>query len=1327
MASVINEFSGEEIKLKNEYRPGSSITPIPVSMEFDNEVHDIYNQPLPQNMPGKSQEKPGLLETFAGKFTEQEELLQLNQWVDRQKADSNPLDDFVPLNWSPTEDKSSFIGVDKRNMGYILDATGPKDQRRRYNYVLDKQEHDERVSNGNILMQLAGGFTGAVVSPSSLIPIAKAVKFARASQLFLQNMPKMVGGIAVASASHEAVLETSKIGGNLSDWVTNTMIDTVIGTAFMGAHLGINYAKEAWNLYNARSAIKMMNDGIDARPVINEKGIVEGFRATPMDSSVGAAEVDMAQVYLDAAISKSTFHSIPYIGDKVGEALGKAGSYTSGFISPKIRMMNSRFPSIRALANAFAEHSFITKGIEAGRAVQAPFETMMKVLKGTNKTLKTTYDGFYMNRNGIEWNNNKTGERQLTNMKDLTEKYFRDGRISRDDFGREVQYALIEETPSEHAAVNNAAEYLRKNMDPLYLEYLKLYGISDKILRRKTSNGYLSRVYNVARMETNEREFIQDVALELQNDDAIIQGLLEPVRLNAERVRNAQEQHDLLIRNKSATDEQIASSSANLADLKRAHSASENELQNHLRENEELDRLIDDIHAVSHNEAQQIKTILKPLDNIRKKLEEQKLNVTRAKAERSSNKELSHTARTSETAGKRARLKDMSEKDVVIEERKLKDIQDEYDLEIERLQEQMHNREIPEELYFRIPNSNRYELKDPANRLKLRDMYESDFSRQTAAKGYYDSILNQTAEDNINSIMKKRMGEDKTNPLVKRTLLLRDKFLYDKNWLHPDPAINVMNYRNTLGRKNAQKIILNRLTVNGTFEELIERFGKEHEQAKQDLIKPLDAIDRKISRLKENENLTDTDKEKIKSLEAGRNKIKAEYDKKVRKLGKNYAKNKRDMEETIALMQGKNSGSKRAREYSKMANLYAVATKLGFLPFTMSTDLMANVFKHGFWPTIRDGLLPMLKTLGGLLNTAEGEAIRLNAAHAHLADMHVNHAYTDKNWTGTSQTYEPVQGKLATGLETLAHYSQNFSMANYVENFNQRNTAAILNIKIMRAMQQFTEGKLKVGDRDYQDLLKYGLDPVEFAERFMNGFKEGGEKGLMESKLAHYWSWSDVEASNKMSEAILRGVSDTIIRKGLLDAPFALNNPLLNSLFLFKGYTLATLTRFLAPLMQRPDAQKLIGTMLMMTVGSTQNPLRRLVAGKDPTEEDEHMFRNAVRDGGVFSILGDGYEEMNFITHGLINEQFGGVQNERYFNRTEMGVFNGPIGGMANDLTKIIGMVGSSELNQSDLRRMASNTPFLYSWQLRALVNKWIENTELPENRNKAHKLKEAS
>jgi hypothetical protein len=292
----------------------------------------------------------------------------------------------------------------------------------------------------------------------------------------------------------------------------------------------------------------------------------------------------------------------------------------------------------------------------------------------------------------------------------------------------------------------------------------------------------------------------------------------------------------------------------------------------------------------------------------------------------------------------------------------------------------------------------------------------------------------------------------------------------------------------------------------------------------------------------------------------------------------------------------------------------------------------------------------------------------------------------------------------------------NWSGANYVENFLQRWTAQVIQSKIIKNMLDFKAGKLSKAE--HENLLRYGLEPGQWADRIINEWKAAGsDVNGFGGYRSNYWKWQDLEAANRVSSTIMRGTRDTIIRRGQFDTPFAMDNPLINSIFLFKGYTFTTINRFLVPMLQQPDAQKIVGTLLMMTAGATQNPLRRIVNGQDPHQEDDYMFRNAMRDGGVFSSFMDLYEDANFLTNGLLQET---VTNERYRNRLEMGAWNGPAMAPLGDTARIIGMVGRGEWNQQDLKRLAVNVPFLYSWQTRQLTNMMLEQTGLPETRAKA-------
>ena len=209
-----------------------------------------------------------------------------------------------------------------------------------------------------------------------------------------------------------------------------------------------------------------------------------------------------------------------------------------------------------------------------------------------------------------------------------------------------------------------------------------------------------------------------------------------------------------------------------------------------------------------------------------------------------------------------------------------------------------------------------------------------------------------------------------------------------------------------------------------------------------------------------------------------------------------------------------------------------------------------------------------------------------------------------------------------------------------------------------------------------------------------------------------------------MAETIYRGTKDTIIRRGMFDAPFALDDPIMGMLFMFKGYVAASMTRYLTPLMQRPDAEKVLGTVLMMGAGSLVTPLRRLVKGEEAFQEDDNMFWNAVVDGNVFSPIADTLEHVNVLMGGNLLKD---IRNDRYRDRTIAGLIAGPAGGMADDIVHVLKMISSGNLNQNDVNKIARLIPFTQSWQFRGLSNKMVESLGLPETYNDAQAMDNAS
>src|SRR5690606_7614325 len=131
--------------------------------------------------------------------------------------------------------------------------------------------------------------------------------------------------------------------------------------------------------------------------------------------------------------------------------------------SPLVRMINSPFKTERAFIDRVADHSFITEGIEKGLPAPQRFQNLFDQLQGSNRALAAQINGLHAARNGFDISN-----RAVTTLKNMRGRVLKEGYVSKEEFGREIQDVFINEQSSKHAAVNEAANWLRNHIDESY-------------------------------------------------------------------------------------------------------------------------------------------------------------------------------------------------------------------------------------------------------------------------------------------------------------------------------------------------------------------------------------------------------------------------------------------------------------------------------------------------------------------------------------------------------------------------------------------------------------------------------------------------------------------------------------------------------------------------------------------------------------------------------------------------------------------------------------------------------------------------------------------
>ena len=998
--------------------------------------------------------------------------------------------------------------------------------------------------------------------------------------------------------------------------------DSIAGIALMGAGEGIGKLFRGMAIWNARGTMKVVQDGIEAVPVLNSEG--EMVRIMAKSNDAGAAEVKTAEDYLNSSMVKSGLFAVPILGNMIGK-----GAST---FNPIFRMMNSEFPHVAGIIDRVADHGIVTERNLQGNPSPIKFENILDDYRAETTNAYTQVKAMHYEANGISSNNAVVAKAQ-----DLKASFSDTDYITPQKFQEKIDYALRTEKSSDIAAVNDAAALLRPLIDKPYERWRELNNYPEEILPPKTSQAYLMRVYDVNEMLNREGDWTRLVSSSLAKQDAVIDSYMKPIEEFKQYVSTVEKQHQELVRNKNSSAEAIRKSAEEIAGLKKELRKKRHDMQDALRHNSSLRALVHDAGALSAKEAAQLKKMMKPLNDAKKQQKTAKAQIAKLKFDKVKLKDKVSKTKDPELAKKHLADYDAIDAQVIALEDKVNEFYHKEQQARADLEDKVREGKI-NKLYYTKSRDGVIEFKDPKDRLKFRKRYKSNDERNQAALAYYNTILNQSAEDTISQTMGSLLGRHGENHLKERTLLIPDEDFVNSNFLSKDLMANVANYRLMLARRIALIETFGRSDeFNSGWENAVEGFHN-------DFIQKKDALNVKIEKLRAIEKKT---KEQTKEL----TKLESE----LSRLQKSFQSNKEDLQLTYDKMMGRTRSSRAARNYARLARNFAVATKLGAVPLTMVTDLSAIGMKHSYWPTIRDGIMPALHNVANLMKKGEATNYEKNANFALVGLTNNISATADRNWSGLAQPYTPLAGKLATGMESMAHISNTMAGTIALDNAFQRITASIYDSKIVRGMQDYLDGKLT--EKDKLKFLVYGLDPKVWAKRIVDGWKAAGKDGEKGAPISRYYEWSDKEASNMVASTIRRAVKDTVIRRGMFDAPFAMDDPWIGTLFLFKGWLAASFTRFLLPLMQRPDAEKLLGTFMMLTTGALVTPLRRISKGQDPIQEDDHMFINAITDSGIFSAPMDVFETMNALSAGAL---MGDTKNDRYRDRAISGFLAGP-------------------------------------------------------------------
>jgi hypothetical protein len=1297
---------------------------IPFDMDFK------FNPQAPITMPsdqgfgvstsekGIQEPKPGFWKTAGAEAYEFNATAEILHAGYSKYEQPDPLQDIPPSDWTPTSNTEMFYDIKPEYMSYLMDARGPKDQQYRRDRILSEQEHDTTLENGSMFARIIGGIGGVLTDPISYIPIAGEVKYAKFAPTILKTAARAFPGLAAVGIAQSGAKQLDKVNGNLHDFVIGAAVNTVFGMGIFGAFKGASLALDKMELWNLRGIAASSIKGVDFKFNLGEKGDIQGIKAFDTTGSLSAAEVSYAQELADSSFNKSGFFKIPYVSDA---AIKLAGAPYVG--TPIMQMINSPYMTVRGFIDRAAEHGILTKGVAEGGTKPKSFEFLMQREYASLRSISAQMNALHLQRMGIKLDSRPVADvTQIglglynKSLKLLGKDMDKSGYISRDQFHDEVQRVLFSKEPSEHAAVNEAASLMREKIDTTYKNYLKAYNLPEDILDPKTAAGYLMRVYDTPYMNVNKDKWVSTVSNWLKESDETIADRMEPIRSLETQLDNAKKAHEDLIRQQNVSDKQIKTSSDKLEKLKRDVKVANETLQNELRENPELSLHVENLHALSANEANELEKITKPLNDLKKQVDEQQKIVSALKSQKAKSKQSAMKGKTVKTAKKHLEAETGHEEKIKVEEDKLHDLKNKVSDEEYNLYEQARNGDINPRLYY--PQT--YKLKDVNDRLQFRKTYDNHIARENHAKGYYDSIMHMTPEDTISDVMGKVMGNARENHLKTRTLLLPDELLYNNNFMTKDLMAKLSNYVTYLSRRTTLKNVFKDVTHDGGIEPLIEKLNLEYKSNREPWDKRKSEIAEELKKLDEEsgkENLSESAKKRIEEDRKALTDENKKLEKNLKSEAKKFSDAKELMNKSYQRMMGIRQRTPGEQKAKSMIMSITAMTNLHFLPATQIADLGSIGLQHGVWPFVRDAVYPAIESLGGILKTADSEALRKTAPSVHLALQDQLSGYADKNWAMEAQPYLNL-GRWVGGIEKLAHFSSNADLTTYIDNGLQRLAGSTVQSEFMRILDASVKGTMTKKESEY--LRKYGIDPKVWGERMVKAFKDSqGYKTKLGGYQSKFWEWQDTEAANHFSDAVFRGIKNSIINRGMFDSPFWADNFLGMMFHTFTGWGYASLNRYLIPMLQRPDAQKMLGVALSMGFGAMVSPLRRVIRGEDAVPDnmtDAQRFWETINDSNATSEVANVLSWANLLSGDRI---LGDLKNDKYRNRMRIGAF-GPVVGTVNRMGNIFDALASGEMNQKDALEMAKMLPVTGSIWGYNLSKMLIDKLGLPPTRRAA-------
>ena len=372
--------------------------------------------------------------------------------------------------------------------------------------------------------------------------------------------------------------------------------------------------------------------------------------------------------------------------------------------------------------------------------------------------------------------------------------------------------------------------------------------------------------------------------------------------------------------------------------------------------------------------------------------------------------------------------------------------------------------------------------------------------------------------------------------------------------------------------------------------------------------------------------------------------------------------------------------------YAEALLNYQFVRLLGGVTISSFPEAVMVPFRKGFLNTLRDGYLPMIRSLKeskaskdqlndliGAMDFEQNNILRSLGGIDDIERVGQNQNAWDK--------FSNVMTSGFTKATGIGHWTT----------MHRRIAAQVSSADIIRTLKRGPKGK------EIERLAAMGIGKDDYASILAQIDKHVTRyKGTFATNID---LWTDQTALQKFRNAIQSDIESTILKPGAESLPlFVQENVWSRLLFQFKSFSNAATGKVFLSALQRRDRHVLSGLMALTAMGSLSGIAHDLIAGRDISDDPAEILMDGIARSGFLGLIGT-----TVLDSGLT---YYNESTRRYGADNLSGAILGPTIGSVDDMVKTVERFSDGEVTDKDWKAAQRMMPFGNLFYIKGLTNK---------------------